>query len=61
MVVAMICLHRECCGGRNSRASSPDSRVVEPNLQRERKHKGAADGGGSYSAELIGYVEIGPQ
>ncbi len=33
-------------------------RVVEPTLQRELKHKGAADGDGSYSAELIGYVEV---
>ncbi|MBS0175126.1 MAG: hypothetical protein JSR64_13895, partial [Nitrospira sp.] len=33
-------------------------RVVEPTLQRELKHKGAANGDGSYSAELIGYVEI---
>lgn len=33
-------------------------RVVEPTLQRELKHKGAATGDGSYSAELIGYVEI---
>nr|WP_237392216.1 SNF2-related protein [Pseudomonas aeruginosa] len=32
--------------------------VVEPTLQRELKHKGAANGDGSYSAELIGYVEI---
>ena len=31
---------------------------VEPTLQRELKHKGAANGDGSYSAELIGYVEI---
>lgn len=34
------------------------SRVVEPTLQRELKHKGAVNGDGSYSAELIGYVEI---
>ena len=34
------------------------TRVVEPTLQRELKHKGAANGDGSYSAELIGYVEI---
>jgi hypothetical protein len=34
------------------------ARVVEPTLQRELKHKGAATGDGSYSAELIGYVEI---
>jgi SNF2 family DNA or RNA helicase len=43
---------------------SPDWRIslfsqtVEPALQRELKHKGAANGDGSYSAELIGYVEI---
>jgi hypothetical protein len=34
------------------------SQVVEPTLQRELKHKGTANGDGSYSAELIGYVEI---
>jgi hypothetical protein len=34
------------------------TRVVEPTLQRELKHKGAANGDGSYAAELIGYVEI---
>lgn len=34
------------------------NRAVEPTLQRELKHKGAANGDGSYSAELIGYVEI---
>jgi len=34
------------------------ARVVEPTLQRELKHRGAANGDGSYSAELIGYVEI---
>jgi SNF2 family DNA or RNA helicase len=33
-------------------------RYVEPTLQRELKHKGAATGDGSYSAQLIGYVEI---
>lgn len=32
--------------------------VVEPTLQRELKHKGLATGDFSYSAELIGYVEI---
>ena len=32
--------------------------IVEPTLQRELKHKGAAAGEGSYSAELVGYVEI---
>ena len=31
--------------------------AVEPTLQRELKHKGAANGDGSYSATLIGYVE----
>jgi superfamily II DNA or RNA helicase len=36
------------------------ARAVEPTLQRELKHKGAATGDGSYSAELIGYVEINP-
>lgn len=34
------------------------ARTVEPTLQRELRHKGAASGDGSYSAELIGYVEI---
>lgn len=34
------------------------NQIVEPTLQRELKHKGAANGDGSYSAELIGYVEI---
>jgi len=43
---------------------SPDQRLslfasaIEPTLQRELKHKGTATGDGSYSAELIGYVEI---
>ncbi|AET95558.1 helicase (plasmid) [Burkholderia sp. SFA1] len=32
--------------------------AVEPTLQRELKHKGAANGDDSYSADLIGYVEI---
>ena len=33
--------------------------VVEPTLQQELKHKGAANGDGSYAAKLIGYdVEI---
>jgi hypothetical protein len=36
------------------------TRAVEPTLQRELKHKGAANGDGSYSAELIGYVEVCP-
>ena len=34
------------------------SKFVEPMLQRELKHKGAANGDGSYSAELVGYVEV---
>ncbi|WP_291996724.1 SNF2-related protein [Candidatus Accumulibacter sp. ACC012] len=34
------------------------SQAVEPALQRELKHKGTANGDGSYSAELIGYVEV---
>jgi superfamily II DNA or RNA helicase len=34
------------------------ARAVEPTLQRELKHKGAANGDGSYSSELIGYIEI---
>ena len=34
--------------------------VVEPTLERELKHKGAAAGEGSYSAELLVYVEISP-
>ncbi|MEY9722101.1 SNF2 family DNA or RNA helicase [Sinorhizobium fredii] len=43
---------------------SPDERlslfasIVEPTLQRELRHKGAANGDGSFSAELIGYLEI---
>ena len=34
------------------------SQVIEPTLKRELRHKGTADGEGSYIAELIGYVEI---
>lgn len=34
------------------------SETVEPSLQRELKHTGAANGQGGYSAELIGYIEI---
>ena len=34
------------------------AQAIEPSLQRELKRKGAADGDGSYSADLIGYVEI---
>jgi hypothetical protein len=43
---------------------SPDQRLelftrtIEPTLQRELRHKGAVNGDGSYSAELIAYVEI---
>lgn len=33
---------------------------VEPALQRELRHKGAVDGDRSYSAELVGYVELIP-
>jgi superfamily II DNA or RNA helicase len=33
-------------------------RFVEPALERELNQKGATDGGGSYSAELIGLAEI---
>jgi hypothetical protein len=36
-------------------------RHVEPTLQRELKHKGEANGDGSYSAELIGYIELAGQ
>jgi superfamily II DNA or RNA helicase len=32
--------------------------AIEPTLQRELKHKGAANGNGSYSTELIGYIEV---
>jgi SNF2 family DNA or RNA helicase len=32
--------------------------AVEPSLQRELKHKGAADGDGSYAAELVAYLEL---
>lgn len=34
------------------------SRTIEPTLLRELKHKGTADGDGSYTADLIGYVEV---
>ncbi|NCI77298.1 DEAD/DEAH box helicase [Acinetobacter kanungonis] len=34
------------------------NQIIEPTLQRELRHKGAATGNGSYMAELIGYVEI---
>ncbi|MBE5528690.1 DEAD/DEAH box helicase [Laribacter hongkongensis] len=34
------------------------NKAVEPTLQRELKHKGAVNGDGSYSAELVGYVEV---
>jgi hypothetical protein len=33
-------------------------KAVERTLQRELKHKGAVNESGSYSAELIGYVEV---
>ena len=32
--------------------------IVEPALQRELKHRGAASGDGSYAAELIAYLEL---
>lgn len=32
--------------------------LVEPTLQRELKHRGSANGNSSFSADLIGYVEI---
>jgi hypothetical protein len=34
------------------------SEVVEPSLQRELRHRGAATGDGSYAAELIAYLEL---
>jgi len=55
---------RYLCAPTASAAFSADERLalfsqmVEPTLQRELKHKGAANGEGSYAAELIGYVEI---
>jgi hypothetical protein len=33
-------------------------KVVEPALQRELKHKRALSLGGSYAAELVGYIEM---
>jgi superfamily II DNA or RNA helicase len=36
------------------------SSIVEPTLQRELRHKGTVNADGSYSAELIGYIEISP-
>lgn len=36
------------------------AQAVEPTLQRELRRKWAAKGDGSYSSELIGYVEITP-
>lgn len=36
------------------------STIVEPTLQRELRHKGTVNADGSYSAELIGYLEINP-
>ncbi|GBQ10587.1 MULTISPECIES: helicase-related protein [Acetobacteraceae] len=35
--------------------------MVEPTLQRELRHRGDANGNKSYSAELVGYVEISKQ
>ncbi|MDR3298575.1 MAG: DEAD/DEAH box helicase family protein [Candidatus Accumulibacter sp.] len=37
------------------------SHAIEPGLQRELRHKGATNGDGSYSADLVGYVEICPR
>ena len=37
------------------------SEQIEPSLLRELQHRGAADGYGSYSAELVAYVEIIPE
>jgi hypothetical protein len=34
------------------------SQRIEPALQRELRHRNTANGSGSYSAEMIGYVEI---
>lgn len=61
-------VERQCERYLNAPATSPKfvpkqrldlfARAVEPALQRDLKHKGAANGDGSYSAELIGYVEI---
>jgi len=34
------------------------SRAIDPTLQRELHHRGAATGDGSYAAELVGLVEI---
>lgn len=37
------------------------TQTAEPTLQRELRHKGAVQADGSYSAELVGYVEIVPR
>jgi hypothetical protein len=31
---------------------------VEPTLQRELRHRGVASGDGSYTAEIIGWIDI---
>jgi len=36
------------------------ARVVEPALQRDMRHRGSMNNESSYSAELVGYVEITP-
>ncbi|WP_434633161.1 DEAD/DEAH box helicase [Chromobacterium sp. CV08] len=36
------------------------AQLIEPTLQRELKHKGPVSGDSSYSAELLGYVEVLP-
>ena len=57
---------RSLCAKAATPMFSPDERIelfartVEPTLQRELKHKGAANGDGSYSTEMIGFVEILP-
>ena len=52
----------ECAPGlaqlRGACTAGDEEYLVEPTLQRELKHRGAADGDQSYWAELIGYVEI---
>lgn len=34
------------------------SRIVEPTLERELKHKSGVQDDSSYSAELIGFIEV---
>ncbi len=61
-------IERNCEACYQASASSPRfsteerldvfTQIIEPTLQRELKHNGIAAGEGSYSAELIGYVEL---